>query len=162
MVVANEGVEKIRLVFSCGGVHHLEEKLLASGPVWRTLAVGKDVLVDVVAHSGQVRHIEMPVDLLEATVLMPEVATLAIGTELLSIELSTILRLVFVIHIGLFLLVEIQLVILAELFLAMGVLALGSIAAKARLSPILAHITLVHGPLDKALLDRGGEQLILS
>ena len=85
-------------------------------PIRRTLAVGKDVLVDVVAQCGQVRHVEVPVDLPEAAVLVSKVTALAIGAELLAIELSTILRLVLVIDTGLLLLVHVQRVVLTELF----------------------------------------------
>ena len=130
------------------------------GAVGRSLAVSKDVLVDVVAHCGQVRHVEMPVDLLEAAILVPEVAPLAVGAELLAVELAAVLRLVLVVHVGLLLLVEVQLVILAELLLSVRVLTLTPVAAKARLGPILAHIALVHGSFDEALLHRRGKQTV--
>lgn len=86
----------------------------------------------------------MPMDLLEAAILVSEVAALAVRTELLAIELSTILRLVLVVHVSLLLLVQIQLVIIAELFLPVSVLTLVAVATEARLSPILAHVALVH------------------
>lgn len=73
----------------------------------RTLAVGKDVLIDVVAQCGQVRHVEVPVDLAEAAILVPEVAPLTVRAEFLAIELPTILRLVLIIDICLLLLVQI-------------------------------------------------------
>ena len=113
-------------------------------PIRRTLAVGKDVLIDVVAQCGQVRHVEVPVDLAEAAVLVPEVAPLAVRAEFLAIELPAVLRLVLVIDTGLLLLVHIKCVAIAELFLAVRVLALGPIAAEAGLGPVLAHVALVH------------------
>ena len=73
----------------------------------RTLAVGKDVLIDVVAQCGQVRHVKVPVDLAEAAILVPEVAPLTVRAEFLAIELPTILRLVLIIDICLLLLVQI-------------------------------------------------------
>ena len=113
-------------------------------PIRRTLAVGKDVLIDVVAQCGQVRHVEVPMDLAEAAVFVPEVASLAVLADFLAIELPAILRLVLVIGTGRLLLVQIQRVAIAELFLAVCVLALGPIAAKAGLGPVLAHVALVH------------------
>ena len=119
-------------------------------PIRRTLAVGKDVLIDVVAQCGQVRHVEVPVDLAEAAVLVPEVAPLAVRADLLAIELPAILRLVLVVDIGLLLLVRIQRVVLAELLRAVRVLALGAVPAEAGLGPVLAHVALVHRPFDEA------------
>ena len=113
-------------------------------PIRRTLAVGKDVPIDVVAHCGQVRHVEVPVDLPEAAVLVPKVTAFAVRAEFFAIKLPAILRFVLVIDIGLLLLVQIQLVILTEFFLTVRVLTLDTIAAKASLSPVLAHVALVH------------------
>lgn len=42
-------------------------------------------------------NIEVSVDFLEAAVLVAEVASFAIGTEFLSVELSAILALIFVV-----------------------------------------------------------------
>lgn len=96
------------------------------------------------------RHVEMPMNLLEAAVLVPEVAPLTVRTELLPIELPAILRLVLVIKIHLCLLIKILLVVITELFLAVGVLTLGAVAAEPSFRPVLAHVTLVHGPLYEA------------
>jgi len=80
---------------------------------------------------------------LEASVLMTEVASLAIGTVLLAIELSAVLRLVLVIK-TLLLLVQQVLVSLCHLFNAVGVLTFCSVSAEASLCPVLAHFSLVH------------------
>lgn len=88
---------------------------------------------------------------LKASVLMTEVASFAIGTVLLSIELSAVLRLVLVIE-TLLLLIKQVLVSLCHLFNSVSVLTFGSISAEASLCPVLAHFSLVHRPLHKTLL----------
>ena len=113
-------------------------------PVWRTLAVGKYVPIDVEAHCGQVRHIEVPMDLSEAAVFVPKMTALAIWAEFFAIKLPAILRLVLVIDIGLLLLIQIQLVIFTKFFLSVRVLTLVTIATKTSFSPILAHVALIH------------------
>lgn len=45
------------------------------------------------------RYVEVPVDLLEASVFVAEVTALTILTNLLTIELSAILRLVLIIYV---------------------------------------------------------------
>ena len=94
----------------------------------------------------------MPVNLLVASVFVSEVTPLAVRAVLLSIELPAVLRLVLVVEIGWLLLVEVQFVVLAELLLAVGVLALDSVATKTSFHPLLAHVALVHRPLHKTFL----------
>ncbi len=101
------------------------------------------------------RLIIVSVDFLEAAILMTEVAAFAIGTELLTVELSAILRLIFVIQ-TLFLFVKNALMSITHFFNSMSVLTLRSISADPSLTPILAHLSLVHGSFDEAL---GAEEI---
>lgn len=95
------------------------------------------------AESRQMHHVEVPVNLLEAAVLVAEVAPLAVGAELLAVELPTVLRLVLVVG-TLLLLIEIELVRLAQLLLAVSILALEAVATRPEQSPVLAKLPLVH------------------
>lgn len=95
------------------------------------------------------RLIIVSVDFLEAAILMAEVASFAIGTELLTVELPAILRLIFVIK-PLFLFVKNALMSITHFFNSMSVLTLWSISADPSLIPVLAHLTLVHRSFDKA------------
>lgn len=94
-------------------------------------------------------HIEVPVDLFEASILVTEVAAFAILTIFVTVELPTILRLVFVINPGLFLFVQIKKVVLAKLLLAMSILAKIVIRAETSLLPVQTQFSLVHGALDE-------------
>jgi len=112
--------------------------------------------VDVEAKCGQVRHVIVTMNLFVAPVFVPKVAPLPIRAELLPVELPAVLRLVLVVGVGgLLLLAQVSLtVVLTELILAVGILTLGAVAAEAGLYPVLAHIALVHRPLDEALLSQ--------
>lgn len=110
--------------------------------------------MDVEAQCGQVRHVIVSMDLFVAPVFVPKVAPLPVRAELLPVELPAVLRLVLIVEVGGLLLVQVELIVLAELLLAMGVLTLGAIAAEADLHPVLAHVALVHRPLNKALLSQ--------
>ena len=69
------------------------------------------------------RLIIVSMDFLEAAILMAEVASFAIGTELLTVELPAILRLIFVIK-PLFLFVKNALMSITHFFNSMSVLTL--------------------------------------
>ena len=75
----------------------------------------------------------------------------AIWTELLPVELPAILGLILVV-LSLLLLVDVQLVILAELIESMCKLTLSAVSAHTVVPPILAKLTLIHRSLDKTLL----------
>ena len=97
-------------------------------------------------------------DLREAAVLMPEVTSLTVEAELFTIERSAILALVFVILILLTLALVHDLLAIrinGKLLNTVSVLALDTVAAEAGLSPVLAHLTLVHGPLHERLAGEG-------
>ena len=49
------------------------------------------------------------------------------------------------------LLIQIKLVIFAELLIAVCILTFGPVAAESGVYPVLAHLSFVHGPLYKAL-----------
>ena len=89
---------------------------------------------------------------LEAPILVAEVASLAVGAELLPVELPAILRLILVICTLFLSLAHVQWVVLAQLFNAVCELTLGAIPAHSCLSPVLAELTLVHRSLYKAFL----------
>ena len=93
-------------------------------------------------------HVVVSVDLLEAAVLVAEVAPLAVRTVPLAVELPAILGLIFVVN-ALLLLVEVLRVVLRELLDSMCVLALVAVSTKAGVGPVLAHFSLVHGALHK-------------
>jgi hypothetical protein len=118
--------------------------------IWRIFAVAEDILVSE-SHGSKVGDVEMPMNFLKAAVLMAEVASLAVGAELLAVELPAVLGLIFVVE-SLLLFVHIQLMILTELVETVCELALGSISAHSSLAPVLAKLTLVHGSLHKAPL----------
>ncbi len=69
------------------------------------------------------RLVIVSMDFFEAAVLVTEVASFAIGTELLTVELSAILRLIFVIE-TLFLFVKNALMSIIHFFNTMSVLTL--------------------------------------
>jgi hypothetical protein len=121
--------------------------LLFKAVIWRNFAIRKHLLVSD-AKGSQVGHVVMTVDFLEATVLVAEVAPLAVGAVLFSVELATVLRLVLVVE-ALLLFVKVERVILGKLFEAVRVLTLIAITTEAGLSPVLAHLSLVHGALDE-------------
>ena len=101
-------------------------------------------------------HVEVSVHFLEGSVFVTEVATLAIGAEAFSVELSAVLRLIFVVVATLLLLIEVEVMLFAQLIHSMSVLTLVAVATEASFSPILAEFSLVHGPLNESLvlLDR--------
>ena len=101
------------------------------------------------------RLVIVSVDFLEAAILVAEVASFAIRAELLTVELSAILRLIFVIE-TLFLFVKNALMSITHFFNTMSVLTLCSISADPSLIPVLAHLALVHRSFDKAL---GAEEI---
>ena len=86
------------------------------------------------------RHEVVTMDFLEASVLVSEVAPFAIWAKLLTVELPAILRFVLVVKSCLRLGDSVD---LSELFRAMSVLALQTIAAEADFCPVLAHFTLI-------------------
>lgn len=89
-------------------------------------------------------HVEVSVDLFEASVLVAEVAPFAIWAEPLPIELPAVLRLVLVVRTACFLLLQIKLMILTELLQSVGILTFLAVATETRLCPVLAELTLVH------------------
>ena len=96
----------------------------------------------------------MPVDLLEAPVLVPEVAPLAVEAELLPVESPAVLTLILVVQVFLLLAIVNRLHIFAlrsQFVEAVSVLALDAISAEASFRPVLAHLALVHGSLHEAL-----------
>ena len=93
----------------------------------------------------------MSVDLLEAAVFVPKVAPLTIWTELFTVKLAAILRLVLIVVAEL-LLAKVELVV-TQLLSTVRILALGAVAAESSLGPVLAHLSFVHGALDEALTD---------
>lgn len=103
----------------------------------------------------------VPVNFLKGAILVPEVTSNAIGTELLPIELSAILRLVLIIY-ALFLLIQIKRILLAEFIGAMRVLTLPSVATEACFDPIFAKLALVHRPLHERLSCRHSALIGLS
>ena len=82
----------------------------------------------------------MTMDLFERSVLMSEVASFTVWAELLSIELSAVLRFILVIETRLSLSDPVY---LSKLFSSMGILTLKTIAAKSTLGPVLAHLSFV-------------------
>ena len=86
-------------------------------------------------------------DLLEAAVFVPKVAPLTIWTELFTVKLAAVLRLVFIVVAEL-LLAKVELVV-TQLLSAVRILTLGAVAAESGLGPVLAHLPFVHGALDK-------------
>ena len=117
--------------------------------LWRIFAIRKHIVVGDI-EGCEVSNVEMPVDFLEAAILVTEVAAFTVGAELLTIELTAVLRLILIVRTH-HLRVQVCTVALRKLLLAMSVLALGSVAAEASLGPVLAHLTLVHGALDETL-----------
>lgn len=100
----------------------------------------------------------MPVDLGEATVLMPKVTSFTIETELLPVERPAILALVLIILMLLLLAKVHQLLTIrfyGKLLNAMSVLALETVATETGLCPVLAHLTLVHGSFHERLAIEG-------
>ena len=93
----------------------------------------------------------MSMDLLEAAVFVPKVAPLTIWTELFTVKLAAVLRLVFIVVAEL-LLAKVELVV-TQLLSTVRILALGAVAAESGLGPVLAHLPFVHGALDEALTD---------
>ena len=73
------------------------ELVIWLGTIWETLRDLKNVFVSD-AHSSQVGHVVVAVDFFERSVLMSEMTSLAIWTELFSVELPAILRFVLVIE----------------------------------------------------------------
>jgi len=122
--------------------------LVLIGAIWRIFAVAKDVLV-CESHGSEVGNVEMPMNFLEAAVLVAEVATFAVSAELLSVELPAVLGLVLVVQ-SLLLFVYVQLIILTELVETVCELALGAISADSSLAPVLAKLALVHRSLHEA------------
>ena len=92
------------------------------------------------AQSREVSHEVMAMNFLEGSILMSEVASLSVWTELFTIKLSAILGLVLFVEPGLRLRDSVD---LCKLFVAMGILALETISAEANFSPVLAHLSLV-------------------
>ena len=82
----------------------------------------------------------MSVDFLEASVLVSEVAALAVRAQFLSVELPAILRLILVVETSLGFGDPVD---LGELVMAVGILALETVPAEANLGPVLAHLSLV-------------------
>ena len=104
-------------------------------------------LAVVVAQRAEVCHVVVAMDLGEAAVLVPEVASLAVEAELFTVERSAILALVLVVLILLPLTLVHNLLTISingELLDPVGVLALDTVAAEAGLGPVLAHLALVH------------------
>ncbi len=101
-------------------------------------------------------HVEVSVDFLKGSVFVSEVAPFAVRAEALTVELSAVLRLVFVVRVSLFLLIHVQVVRLAQLVHAVSVLAFVAVATEASLIPVFAQLSLVHGPFNEsfALLGR--------
>jgi len=100
---------------------------------------------------GEVSYVKVPVNFFEAAVLVAEVASLAVWTELLPVELPAVLGLILIV-LSLLLLVDVQLVILAELIESMCKLTLSAVSAHTVVPPILAKLTFIHRSLDKTLL----------
>ena len=88
-------------------------------------------------------HIEVTMNFLKASKFMSEMAPFAIHTKLFPVECATILRLVLIIWL-LGLLHKVEVMILAEFFRSVGILALVSEPAEVGLSPVLAQFPLVH------------------
>ena len=76
----------------CGG-----ELVIWLSTVWEALRDLKNIFVSD-AHGSKVGHVVVAVDFFERSVLMSEMTSLAIWTELFSVELSAILRFVLVIE----------------------------------------------------------------
>ena len=94
-------------------------------------------------------HVVVSVDLLEAAILVTEVATLAIWAELVTVKLPTVLAFILVIG-TLLLLAKIKLVLVRKFFLAVRILAL--IAPTTGLcDPVPAQFSLVHRSLRERL-----------
>ena len=97
----------------------------------------------------------MPVDLLEAPVLVPEVTSLAIEAEFIPIERPAVLTLILVVQVLFRLAIVhhlLKIIALSGNFITtVSVLALYTISAEASFRPVLAHLPLVHGTLDEAL-----------
>ena len=85
-------------------------------------------------------HVVVAVDLFERSVLVPEVASLAVRAELLSVELPAVLRFVLVVEARLSLGDPVD---LGKFLGTVGILALEAVAAEATLSPVLAHLAFV-------------------
>lgn len=115
------------------------ELVLGFGSVWSVAGFGKDVGVGG-AHGGEVGLVEVSMNFLEASVLVAEMATFAIWTELLPVELSAILGLVLLVEAGLSLSDPVD---LGELVVSVSVLALVTVPAEAHFSPVLAHLPFV-------------------
>ena len=85
-------------------------------------------------------HEIVSMDFFERSILVSEVASLAVWAKFFSVELSTILGLVLIVEpccgFG-------DPVNLCEFLRAMGILALQTISAEANLSPVLAHFSFV-------------------
>ena len=64
-------------------------------------------------------HVKVSVHFLEGSVFVTEVATLAIGAEAFSVELSAVLRLIFVVVATLLLLIEVEVMLFAQLIHSM-------------------------------------------
>lgn len=93
----------------------------------------------------------MAMNFLEAAVFVTEVTSLAVGAELLPVELPAVLRFVLVV-LTLLLLVKVKNVVLTQLIKTVRKLAFGSVATNSRFAPILANLSLVHRSLHKAFL----------
>ena len=131
---------------------HIEPvEVLSLAAIWRILTVRNHFVVSD-AKRRQMGHVEVSVDLFEASVLVAEVAPFAIWAEPLPIELPAVLRLVLVVRTACFLLLQIKLMILTELLQSVGILTFLAVATETRLCPVLAELTLVHWALYKALL----------
>ena len=102
-------------------------------------------------HGREVGHVKVSVNFFEAAVLVAEMTSFAIWTELLPVELPAVLGLILVV-LSLLLLVDVQLVILAELIKSMCKLTHSAVSAHTVVPPILAKLTFIHRSLDKTLL----------
>ena len=85
-------------------------------------------------------HVVMAVDLFEGSILVSEVAPLAIWAKLFSVELPAILRFVLVVKTCLSLGDSVD---LSKFLGAVCILALETVAAETTLSPVLAHFSFV-------------------
>ena len=85
-------------------------------------------------------HVVMAVDLFEGSILVSEVAPLAIWAKLFSVELPAILRFVLVVKTCLGLGDSVD---LSKFLGAVCILALETVAAETTLSPVLAHLSFV-------------------
>jgi len=105
------------------------------------------------SHRAQMRHVVMPVDLLEAAIFMPEVASFAVEAEPFTVECPAVLALEFVIHAlnAIVAGVSLAVVVCNKLVNTVRVLAFVAISTEASLIPVLAHLALIHRPLNEGL-----------